>query len=65
MTLEDLETELSDLLNCNITIKKVKGKIVIHTDLVEEYDGELVQAEKEVDDSEEEIDEENLDLLEE
>lgn len=64
MTIEDLEIELADLLNCNIIIKKVKGKIVINTDLVEEYDGELVQAEKEADESEEEVDEENLDILE-
>ncbi len=43
LTLEDLEESLADILPTGFEIKVVKGKVIIHTNLVENSHGDLVQ----------------------
>jgi hypothetical protein len=64
MLIEDLEEYLTDILFSDFKIKKVKGKLVIYTNLIEDKSGELIEAEKEVEEEEEDlITEDELDLL--
>ena len=45
ITIEELEESLADILPLGFEIKKVKGKIVIYTNLSENEYGELVDLE--------------------
>jgi len=52
MTLEDLEESLSEILPSGFEIKIVKGKVIVHTNLIENSQGDLVQFDDDLDDDE-------------
>ncbi len=52
MTLEDLEESLSEILPSGFEIKIVKGKVIVHTNLIENSQGDLVQFVDDLDDDE-------------
>jgi len=58
MTLEDFEEALAEIISSEFEIKKVKGKIVIYTNLAENDYGELVDLNE---DSDPDLDEEDED----
>jgi hypothetical protein len=53
MTIEELEESLTEILSSGFEIKKVKGKIVIYTNLSENEYGELIDLEDVEDDDDE------------
>ena len=61
MTIEELEEALAEIITTSFEVKKVKGKIVIYTNLTENEYGDLVDLD-ESDEDEDDVEDEDEDV---
>jgi hypothetical protein len=62
MTVEELEESLADIITTSFEVKKVKGKIVIYTNLTENEYGDLVDLDESDDDADDSEDSDDDDV---